>query len=122
VAAVRPSRPTSLSTLPGSRPSRRRAQGDAGQVLPLIGVVLIAAVVLALGVARLGVVMAERARAHTAADAAALAGVVEGREAAVAIAIENGASVVAFDRRLDEVEVRVRVGAAEAVARARLKW
>ena len=78
--------------------------------------------VLALGVVRVGEVVTDRARAHTAADSAALAGASGGRSAAVEIATDNGGELVGFVRQGSEVEVTVRVRGVEAVARARLAW
>jgi hypothetical protein len=63
--------------------------------------------------------VADRARARTAADAAALAGAVEGEQAARDLAGANGATLVAFERDGDEVVVQVEVGEVDAYARAR---
>ncbi len=60
----------------------------------------------------------DAAQAQTAADAAALAGAAEGESAAREVAGANGAELVAFVLEGLEVEVRARVGEAEAVARA----
>ncbi len=57
-------------------------------------------------------------RARTAADAAALAGAADGEGAARALAEANGAELVDFDAEGPEVQVRARVGDAEALARA----
>ena len=54
--------------------------------------------------------MGERARAQTAADAAALAGAARGRPAAVAMARENHGDLASFAVEGAEVEVTVRVG------------
>jgi hypothetical protein len=98
------------------------ARGDAGQALPLVAGVVALVLVLGLGVARLGTTVGERARAHTAADAAALTAVVEGRAAAEAMARANGGELTRYDEREGDVEVTVRVGDVVAVARARLEW
>jgi len=92
---------------------------ERGQVTPLLAVAVVLLAVLALGIGRLGVAVADRARAGTAADAAALAAVVDGRPGAEALARANGGRVVDFDRVGADVVVTVRVGAAEATARAR---
>ena len=64
--------------------------------------------------------LGQRARARTAADAAALAGAAEGEDAARRLAAANGGEVVLRSPvRGDEVVVRVRVGDVEAEARAR---
>jgi uncharacterized membrane protein len=91
---------------------------EQGQVLPLAaGVVVLAAAAMLL-VVHLGRAANERARARTAADAAALAGAAEGRDAAEAIAIANHAVIETYVEVADGVELRVRVGAARATARA----
>ncbi len=60
----------------------------------------------------------ERAAAQSAADAAALAGAAEGRKAAEAIAVANGASVVLFQQQDSAVTVRIERDGVAAVARA----
>jgi hypothetical protein len=110
---------------PPSGPHQRRsagAPGDAGSAVVVAAAVLAIAAVLAVGVVRVGGVVTDRARAHTAADAAALAGAAEGREAAVEVADANGGALVEFVDVGEEVEVTVRIGDVEAVARARLSW
>jgi hypothetical protein len=94
---------------------------DRGQALPLVVGVLAVVAVL---VAALGVVAGhsiDAARARTAADAAALAGVEAGQSAAGELAQANGGVLLEFDT-LDngDVLVRVRVGRASASARATL--
>ncbi len=59
----------------GSNSSAPAAGRDEGQALPLMAVVLMVAAVAVLLAAHLGGVVVDRARARTAADAAALAGV-----------------------------------------------
>jgi hypothetical protein len=61
----------------------------------------------------------ERARARTAADAAALAGAADGTEAAQRLATANGGELLEMHGDGGEVVVRVRVGEVEAYARAR---
>ena len=79
------------------------------------------AIVLAalIGLVPVGRVLADRAHARTAADAAALAGAVDGEEAARALAESNGADLLSFEQHGGEVVVRVQVGGADAYARAR---
>lgn len=91
---------------------------ERGQVLPLAAAML--AVVVGGLVALVPVARAldDRARAHTAADAAALAGAAEGEAAARRLAGANGARVVAFRREGTDVVVRVQVGGVAASARA----
>ena len=67
----------------------------------------------------LGVLALHRAQARSAADAAALAGVAEGRAAADEVARSNGAVLESFVADGTDVEVRVRVGSTHATARAR---
>jgi outer membrane lipoprotein SlyB len=74
--------------------------------------------VLLIGVAWLSTSVIDAASARTAADAAALAGAVDGRSAASRLATENGAELVAFQHIGDDVVVTVRVGRATVSARA----
>lgn len=67
---------------------------------------------------RVGPVLDDAARARTAADAAALAGAVDGRVAARALAEANGGELVAFVPEPNGVTVVVRVGRVSARARA----
>jgi len=96
-----------------------RAQSDSGQLLPLYTLVVLVACVGMLLLVRLGVIETHRAHARTAADAAALAGAAEGRDAAEQVAAANGAVMESFEADGDEVEVRVRVDTSHATARAR---
>ncbi|MGE0877422.1 MAG: hypothetical protein AB7L13_01155 [Acidimicrobiia bacterium] len=93
--------------------------GHGGQVLPLMAVAVLLAAVMVLMVARTGALAADHARARTAADAAALAGVVGGESAARQLADANGARLERFARHGPEVTVDVRVRRARASARAR---
>jgi hypothetical protein len=93
--------------------------GERGQVIPLLLAVLAVLMLVLLGVARLGVAVHDRARAHLAADAAALAGAADGRDAAARTAAANGARLVQF-RPLDrDVIVTVVLHDMRATARAR---
>lgn len=100
---------------------RAHCKRDVGQ-----SAVILLVVVLALGIALLaalvdfGGITQERVRAQTAADAAALASVDGGREAAVRFAAHHGATVVSWVRGPgpDEVTVVVGLGATTATARA----
>jgi uncharacterized membrane protein len=87
--------------------------------LPLYAVVVLVAGGAMLLLAHLGVLAVHRAHARTAADAAALAGAAEGRSAADEVARANGAVLESFVTAGSDVEVRVRVGATHATARAR---
>ncbi len=84
----------------------------------MIPAALVLAALLSVGVGRVGVVMVQRQRAQIAADAAALAGVSGGRDAAAGLADANGATLVAFDQVGDDVVVTVEIGAVDASARA----
>ena len=103
-------------------PVERELHDHRGQAVPLALVVVVLAMVLTMAIGSLGGLAVDASRARTAADAAALAGVEGGRSAAVRLATEHGATVVAYrasgptDDRL--VTVRVRVGRATATAAA----
>lgn len=96
-----------------------RARADRGQLVPLYALIVLVACGAMLLLVRLGAVASHRAHARTAADAAALAGVAEGRAAAEEVAAANGAALVSFDAKGNEVEVVVRVDGVRARARAR---
>ena len=91
---------------------------ERGQVLPFMVLGLFMAVACTLVVVQTGVLAADRARAQTAADAAALAGVQAGELEARAVAEANGAMLEVFSEELGFVYVEVRVGRASAAARA----
>jgi hypothetical protein len=94
----------------------RERSSDDGQALPLIVVAVLVAAVAALALGRLGTRAIGSARAQTAADAAALAGVRGGYPAAAQLAAANGARLVSFT--LNGRDVRVRVEADDTVAEA----
>ncbi|CAN5864531.1 hypothetical protein BH23ACT1_BH23ACT1_03010 [soil metagenome] len=96
----------------------RRKSAQRGSVLPLVALLIVAAGGLCVGLGRLGGDAVQAAQARTAADAAALAGAAEGEDLARDVADDNGAVLVAFVQDGLDVEVRARVGDAEAVARA----
>ena len=98
--------------------SRRRGADERGSVVPLAAVLAVAIGGLVIGVGRVGVEVVTTSRASSAADAAALAGAADGRQAAERLAAANGAVLVTFEAEGREVQVTVRVGGAEAVARA----
>ena len=100
--------------------SMHRGSGDRGQAVPLVIAVVAVVAVGALALGRLAVGAVDGARARTAADAAALAGAVEGRRAAAVAAGDNDGTLIAFDTIGDDVVVKVRVGTAVASARAAL--
>jgi hypothetical protein len=82
----------------------------------------VVAVLGAVGVGAVGRAAVDRRRASTAADAAALAGAINGRPAAEAVAAANGAALVNWSMTAGPdgvtVEVRVTRGDASASARA----
>ena len=91
---------------------------EGGAVAVLMAAAILVAALLVLRVATLGSAAAGRARAQTAADAAALAGVVGGRDDAETLANENGGVLISWSDDGDEVQVSVGVDDAVAVARA----
>ena len=97
---------------------RLGATEDTGQVLPLVAVGLVLVVGMVVLVVTVGQVVDERARARTAADAAALAGAASGSAAAEQVAVENGAVLEEYEAVGSDVLVRVSVGRARADARA----
>ncbi|MEX1217781.1 MAG: pilus assembly protein TadG-related protein [Acidimicrobiales bacterium] len=104
-----------------STPSTR-FRGDAGQLVPLMVLVVLLVVVIGVVVVRLGLQIDRRARAQTTADAAALAGAAEGEDIAGSVTEANGAVLESFEVRGPEVEVVVRLGDQRATARARREW
>ena len=98
----------------------QRGRGEGGQVLPLTLLVVVLAAVITIAIGRLGNDAVESARATTAADAAALAGVIDGDGAARKVAEANGAQLLRFERLPNgDIRVVVRHGRTEASARAR---
>lgn len=99
--------------------STNPSASERGQAMPLVlGVVALAVVVL-LALVPLAQGTAQRARAVTAADAAALAGAAEGEAAARRVAADNGGRLVAWRAEGSDVWVTVVVGDARARAKAR---
>ena len=92
---------------------------EQGSTLPFIAltIVLVGVIVILLG--RMGGAATSRAGARNAADAAALAGAAAGRSAADELARANGAELLDYKEIGNDTEVRVRLGPAEAVGRAR---
>jgi len=99
------------------RPNHQHGR-HSGQATPLVLAVVAVVVVMLVMAARFaGRVVAEE-QAQVAADAAALAGVAGGRPAAERLAAANGASLVAFTTDGLTAQATVRVGEAQATARA----
>jgi hypothetical protein len=97
-----------------------RAADQRGQALPITVLLLAFAVVVAVGVARLAREVTLRSAAQHAADATALAGAVEGRHGAQAVAARNDATVVSFEQDGDVVVVTIERRGHHAQARAEL--
>jgi len=97
----------------------RRARGTEGQVTPLVAIAVVLAGGIALVVGHIGGMLADHAQARAAADAAALAGAMAGPRAAEEAAAANGGTLVEIETSGADTEVRVQVGDAVAVARAR---
>lgn len=86
----------------------------------MIAITLLLAGILAVGLIHLAGSAARRAAADAAADATALAGAADGRDAAEAVATANDARLVAY--REDGTEVEVEVIRADVRATARARW
>jgi D-alanyl-D-alanine carboxypeptidase len=110
-----------VSRVRSRRDGRRSRQGrdDCGQIVPLAAALVALCCVALLALVPVADTLDDRARARTAADAAALAGAADGERAARQVAGANGADLVEIDGAGDEVVVQVRVGDVEAYARAR---
>ncbi|RPI10484.1 MAG: hypothetical protein EHM63_03065 [Actinobacteria bacterium] len=92
---------------------------EKGQVTPLIALAIVLVGGMALVIGHIGGMLVAHAQARAAADAAALAGALDGPAAAAEAAVANGARLL--EVRVDETdtEVKVQVGDAIALARAR---
>ncbi len=105
---------------------RCRSRSDSGQASLAVVLLLVACTTFALLSVAVAEVLIDRAQAQTAADAAALVGVVEGREAARTYAQLNGANLIDFAAHGTRVSVTVRRGRVQATAvaerRTRLVW
>jgi hypothetical protein len=97
-----------------------RMRGARGQAVLAVALAIVVLVVGLLVIGRVGRTVVDRAQARTAADAAALAGVRDGRVRAQQMAEHNGARLVDFAAVGDQVDVTVEVGSVQASARARL--
>lgn len=93
-------------------------RNERGAALPLLSLVLVCMLVTTGIVIGVSVRAVDRAQAQSAADAAALAGVAEGREGAVRLATANGGVLTEFDVGDNEVRVVVEVDGRRAEARA----
>lgn len=95
-----------------------RARVERGSVVPLVAGVVGVGLIVCVGVGHVAQAMIERARAQAAADAAALAGVVEGEVGAADLARRNGAELHQFRGDGGVVTVVVERGGARATAAA----
>ncbi len=100
------------------RRKARSVRDERGAVTVLLGAAIVIVAYLVLQETKLSVAAADRARAQTAADAAALGGVVDGEEVAADLARRNGATLLSFVDDGDRVQVRVGFRDAVATARA----
>ena len=91
---------------------------DRGQAIVLVLAVVVVTVVCAVAVGRFSNRLVDSQQAQLAADAAALAGVVGGRDAAERLATSNDGVLTVFVITGEEVMVEVRVGDERAQARA----
>jgi D-alanyl-D-alanine carboxypeptidase/Putative Flp pilus-assembly TadE/G-like len=105
--------------MPRGRGSGGRDGNDAGQIVPLAAALVGLCCMALLSLVPVARALDDRARARTAADAAALAGAADGERTAREVAGANGADLLEIERDGDEVVVQVRVGEVEAYARAR---
>ena len=97
---------------------RHRRRHERGQATPLLAIVLVLAALLLVPTGLLIRATVERAQAQSAADAAALAGALDGENAAREVAADNGSRLVAYAAFDDWVQVTVVVGDRRATARA----
>ncbi|CAN5475061.1 hypothetical protein BH10ACT1_BH10ACT1_40910 [soil metagenome] len=92
----------------------------SGQVVPILALLLLFAGVVGVGLVHVAAAASQRAAAEAAADATALAGAADGREAAEEVAGANDARLVSYRTVGDDVLVTVeRHG---ATGRARARW
>ncbi len=103
---------------PKAGPARPAIGGDGGQLLPVVALVMVVALGAVVALGQVGRVLDDRARARTAADAAALAGAAEGPAGAEDLAGRNGATLEEVTVRRGTTVVRVRVGLVTATAAA----
>ena len=92
---------------------------ERGSTVPLLALLVLAAGGAIVLLGRVGGAAVDRASARTAADAAALAGAAEGRASASSVAAADGGRIESYRELGVDTEVRVSVGGATAVARAR---
>lgn len=91
---------------------------ERGSIVPIVALVVALAAAVSIGLGMIAHRTVLRAEAQAAADAAALAGVVEGRAGAADLARRNGAGLVDFVVEGSTVEVEVNRRGVRAVAAA----
>lgn len=96
----------------------KRRERERGASLPLVALSLVMVLMTTSVVIGLTVRVMDRAQAQAAADAAALAGVMEGRPGAERLAGANGGALVVFESSENAVRVVVTVDGWQAEARA----
>lgn len=94
----------------------QRDRGSAFLLTILLGLAVAGGALLAVGPVATDLI--DRQQAHSAADAAALAGVRGGESAAAELAAANGGELVGFSTEGRRVTVTVRVGDQQVSARA----
>ncbi len=94
-------------------------RSEGGQILPLVALMIVVMGMGCLVLGRMGGAAVARAQAVTAADAAALAGAADTKEAAASAAGWNGARLTSYEDLGTDVRVGVELGGAKATARAR---
>jgi TRAP-type mannitol/chloroaromatic compound transport system permease large subunit len=97
-----------------------QSDNEQGHALALVVMVLTVLMVIAVGLAQLGVRAADQSRARTAADAVALAAASGGLEAGRRLATANHATLTALIFEGGVVRVTVQVGSMTATAAATL--
>jgi hypothetical protein len=107
---------------PRRRGSSRRSGNDGGQIVPLAAALVGLCCVALLALVPVARTVDDRARARTAADAAALAGAADGERTAREVAVANGADLLEIDRNGDEVVVQVPVARRVLRAGAGRAW
>lgn len=93
-------------------------RSDRGQAVLMLTVVVVLVALVAIGFVHAADVVLDRQQAQTAADAAALAGVLGGRPAASRLAAANGAVLVSYQQQGATVTVVVSTGEVHARAKA----
>ena len=93
-------------------------ESDRGQAIVLLLTFVVVAVVCAVAMGHFSARLVDKQQAQLAADAAALAGVVGGRDAAERLATANDGVLIDFLVTGDEVIVEVQVGDESAQAGA----